>query len=105
MEYLNEQTSPTLTDFFLNLDLPPSLTYLLVAVIAALLLLHFMALGALFWIWLERKVSGRIQDRLGPTRVGGRFGWLQTLADGLKLITKEDLIPEEADRPLFRLAP
>ena len=105
MEYLTEQTSPTLTDFFLNLDLPPSLTYLLVAVIAALLLLHFMALGALFWIWLERKVSGRIQDRLGPTRVGGRFGWLQTLADGLKLITKEDLIPEEADRPLFRLAP
>ncbi len=64
-----------------------------------------MAVGALVFIWLERKVSGRIQDRLGPTRVGGKFGWLQTLADGLKLITKEDLRPEGADRMLFLLAP
>jgi NADH-quinone oxidoreductase subunit H len=50
-------------------------------------------------------VSGRIQDRLGPTRVGGKFGWLQTLADGLKLITKEDLMPKGADGMLFRMAP
>ena len=53
-------------------------------------------------IWAERKGSGRLQDRLGPTRVGGKFGWLQPLADGLKLIQKEDLIPDEADGPLFR---
>jgi NADH-quinone oxidoreductase subunit H len=64
-----------------------------------------VAVGALVFIWLERKVAGRIQDRLGPTRVGGKFGWLQTLADGIKLITKEDLRPAGADAFLFRIAP
>ena len=42
---------------------------------------------------------------LGPTRVGGRFGWLQPPADGIKLLCKEDIIPAAADRPLFRIAP
>ena len=42
---------------------------------------------------------------MGPTRVGGKFGWLQTLADGLKLIAKEDLMPDGADGLLFRIAP
>src|SRR6478736_1638170 len=54
---------------------------------------------------MERKIAGRIQDRLGPVRVGGKFGWLQTLADGIKLIAKEDLMPADADPILFRVAP
>jgi NADH-quinone oxidoreductase subunit H len=79
--------------------------YVLAALVQIFLILNLVAVGALLFIWMERKVSGRIQDRLGPTRVGGKFGWLQTLADGIKLLTKEDLMPEGADEFLFKLAP
>lgn len=58
-----------------------------------------------FGIWWERKIAGRIQSRLGPMRVGGWHGWAQSAADGIKLIFKEDLIPEQGDRILFRMAP
>jgi NADH-quinone oxidoreductase subunit H len=83
----------------------PWLAYLLVGLVQCGLLLVVVLLVAAVCNWLERKVSARIQDRLGPTRTGGRFGWLQSPADGIKLLTKEDLIPAAADRTLFRLAP
>lgn len=59
---------------------------------------------AMIGIWAERKVAGHMQSRLGPNRVGP-FGLLQSLADGIKLILKEDLIPKDGDGLLFRLAP
>src|SRR3972149_738954 len=85
--------------------IPAWLAYSVAALVHIFLLINLIAVSALIFIWLERKVSGRIQDRLGPTRVGGKFGWLQTLADGLKLLTKEDLMPEGADEFLFKIAP
>ncbi|AWM42294.1 NADH-quinone oxidoreductase subunit H [Gemmata obscuriglobus] len=71
---------------------------------AAALLFGFIGLSAFLGIWAERKVSARMQDRLGPTRVGP-FGLLQSLADGVKLIAKEDVAPQAADKLLFRAAP
>ena len=63
-----------------------------------------ISLFAMIAIWGERRVAGRMQCRPGPNRVGP-FGLLQSLADGMKLVMKEDLCPASADALLFRLAP
>ncbi|HEY5548706.1 MAG TPA: NADH-quinone oxidoreductase subunit NuoH [Coriobacteriia bacterium] len=63
-----------------------------------------IALAALFGVWWERKVSGRMQMRFGPQQAGPA-GLLQTLADTIKLVLKEDVTPRAADARLFRMAP
>ncbi|QUM84486.1 NADH-quinone oxidoreductase subunit NuoH [Moritella sp. 28] len=70
-----------------------------IAVVVAVLLLLPLPLT-----WLERKIAGHIQQRPGPMRVGWH-GLLQPIADGIKLLTKEDHIPSAADRTLFKMAP
>ena len=79
-------------------------TYLVFMLLAAALPFAFAVNFAGVFIFFERRIAGRMQARVGPNRVGPN-GVLQFLADGLKCLFKEDLIPAEADGPLFRLAP
>ncbi len=76
--------------------------WLLLAKVVAVFV--FLVVMTLFTIWLERRVVGRMQNRIGPNRVGPQ-GLLQSLADGLKLAFKEDIIPVMVDRPVYILAP
>jgi NADH-quinone oxidoreductase subunit H len=75
--------------------------FFILGVILLLVVLGFVTYGIL----AERKVMGYMQLRHGPNQLGGRWGLLQTVADVLKLLLKEDVIPKAADRPLFILAP
>src|SRR5436305_787594 len=72
--------------------------------IKILVITHVLLGAVAYTVWLERKLIGRMQNRWGPTRVGP-FGLLQPIADGLKFIVKEDLLPPGVNKPLFLLAP
>lgn len=76
-----------------------------VAAIMATLMFIVMALCALVFTWMERKVAAFLQSRWGPMRTGRWQGWAQAVADMLKILGKEDIIPAEADKALFIFAP
>ena len=76
----------------------------LFVVVKAVIGFTFVLVGVIFMIWFERKLIADMQNRVGPNRAGP-FGLLQTLADGIKLIFKEDVEPERADRLVYKLAP
>ncbi|MDP8992764.1 MAG: NADH-quinone oxidoreductase subunit H, partial [Actinomycetota bacterium] len=80
------------------------LTVLLIVAGKTVVVFGALLLSVLLVIWVERKLIGDMQDRIGPARAGP-FGVLQSLADGIKLFFKEDLLPDGADRRVYRLAP
>lgn len=80
------------------------LEQIVIPIIKILFVAHLLIIGVMVMIWSERRVSGWIQDRLGPNRVGPQ-GLLQPIADGIKFLFKEDLIPNHVDKPLYVLAP
>ena len=75
-----------------------------IIVVKVLVVLSDTMLGVLVMIYAERRVSAFMQDRVGPNRVGPK-GVLQPIADGIKFLMKEDLVPERVDKPIFILAP
>ena len=79
-------------------------TPLLIVLVKVLLVFVVVLVATMLMVWFERKVIAGMQNRVGPNKAGP-WGILQTLADGIKLFFKEDLIPERSDRFMFRLAP
>jgi NADH-quinone oxidoreductase subunit H len=80
------------------------ISVVLIVLLKTLVAFGLLLTGVIFMIWFERKVIADLQNRVGPNKAGP-WGLLQTLADGIKLIMKEDLIPDRADRRVFILAP
>jgi NADH-quinone oxidoreductase subunit H len=79
-------------------------TEVLIVLVKTLVAFGLLLVSVILMIWFERKVISDLQNRVGPNKAGP-WGLFQTLADGLKLIMKEDLIPAKADRRVFILAP
>ena len=87
-----------------GLGLTPAAAHLVWLPLPMVLVLVAAVVGVLVTVWLERKISAAVQQRIGP-EYAGALGVLQPLADGLKLLFKEDIIPARADGLLFTLGP
>lgn len=93
-----------LNDFLTGIGLAPEISELIVTTIGAFVLAAFGLSIVLFLIWFERKAVARMQDRLGPNRLGP-YGIFQPVADVIKLITKEYITPAGVDKIVYNLAP
>ena len=96
------------TDLYQNIlgaGASPQVLLVLGGLTMALVMALVMAACAIVFTWMERKVAGFMQSRYGPMRVGHWHGVAQPVADMLKILQKEDIIPAEADKFLFKVAP
>jgi NADH-quinone oxidoreductase subunit H len=91
-------------DWLVGLGVPSWLVSLVYVGLGAISILVLITVGVILAIWAERRFIARLQDRLGPNRVG-KFGLLQSVADAMKLLAKEIIKPREADAMLHFLAP
>ena len=80
------------------------MSYLVACLAISFIIINVLIMSTAVYTWFERRVIGRFQVRRGPNR-NGPFGILQPIADVIKLMLKEDTIPNEADKPVFTLAP
>lgn len=87
-----------------GLGLSQGLVNIILMVIGILVLASFLMVLDIFLVWVERKVVARFQDRLGPNRLGP-YGLVQPVADVIKLLIKEDITPDGADRVVYNLSP
>ncbi|MBI2916076.1 MAG: NADH-quinone oxidoreductase subunit NuoH [Elusimicrobia bacterium] len=85
--------------------MPSLLVQIISMILQCSILIGFISVSVMFIVWWERKVSAHMQSRLGPMETGGWHGWAQTIADAIKLLLKEDVIPHEASPWVHRLAP
>jgi NADH-quinone oxidoreductase subunit H len=93
-----------LTSLLTGIGLAPRAVSVILMIVGVVIIASFSLVLPLFLIWFERRVVARMQDRIGPNRVGPQ-GLLQTIADAIKLLIKEDITPTGADKLVYNIAP
>lgn len=104
MEHWFTNIAHALTSWLVSLGLAPVWADLILLFVQWTCIIVIVTLNVIILIWLERKVVAFMQERLGPNRLGP-YGVFQTIADAIKLLTKEDIIPSRTDRWIFMSAP
>lgn len=101
---LNINLEKQILKVFSTLGLSDNLSNFIWIIMSIITLILGVTIGVLVLVWLERKVSAAIQQRIGP-EYAGPLGIIQALADGVKLFLKEDIIPAQGDAQLFNIGP